>query len=157
MQRITITIDEELAAKVDAFVAGSGATSRSEAMRDLIRRGLSMRPDAPAEAECFGVTSCVIDQSVRNLATRIPRSRLDRHDETVAVLSVPLDHSASIDVSVMKGRVADIASYAEALFLQRGVMHGALSLIPVTEDTTVHSHDQGPAHRHTHTKVQTSF
>ncbi|MDQ1256500.1 MAG: CopG family transcriptional regulator, nickel-responsive regulator [Candidatus Hydrogenedentes bacterium] len=157
MHRITITIDEDLAAKLDEFVEGTGATSRSEATRDLIRHALSTRLDAPPESLCFGVTSCVIDQSVRNLATRVPQSRLDRHDQTVAVLSVPLDHSTSIDVSVMKGRVADIASYSESLFLQRGVMHGTLSLIPVTRDTTVHSHHQGPAHKHTHIKVQNSF
>ena len=68
--------------------------------------------------------SCVIDQSVRNLATRVPQSRLDRHDQTVAALSVPLDHSTSIDVAVMRGRVDDVSSYAEALFLERGIMHG---------------------------------
>jgi CopG family nickel-responsive transcriptional regulator len=157
MHRITITIDEELAAKLDAFVEGSGAASRSEATRDLIRRALMMRPDAPADGRCFGVASCVIDQSVRNLATRVPQSRLDHHDETVAVLSVPLDHTTSIDVSVMKGRVADVSSYAESLFLQRGVMHGMLSLIPVKEDMAMHSHGPGPAHQHTHVKVQNSF
>jgi CopG family nickel-responsive transcriptional regulator len=157
MHRITITIDADLAEKLDAYVEGTGATSRSEATRDLIRRALLMRSDAPPAASCFGVTSCVIDQSVRNLATRVPQSRLDRHDETVAVLSVPLDHSTSIDVSVMKGRVADVSSYAEALFLQRGVLHGVLSLIPVREDTAVHSHGPGPALRHTHIKVQNSF
>jgi len=157
MHRITITIDEDLAARLDAYVEGTGATSRSEATRDLIRRALLLRSDVPSEAPCFGVTSCVIDQSIRNLATRVAQSRLDRHDETVAVLSVPLDHSTTIDVSVMKGRVADVSSYAEALFLQRGVMHGMLSLIPVREDTAVHSHGPGPAHRHTHIKVQNSF
>lgn len=157
MQRITITIDGDLAARLDAYVESAGAASRSEAMRDLVRRGLSMRPDGPADAQCYGVMSCVIDQSVRNLATRVPRSRLDRHDQTVATLSVPLDHTTSIDVSVMWGPVADVSAYAETLFLQRGVMHGALNLIPVSQDTTVHVHDHGPPHEHTHTRVQSSF
>lgn len=157
MQRITITLDDALAAELDAHMAATSTTSRSEAIRDLIRRGLSTIPDGPSDANCFGVISCTIDQSVRNLATRVPQSRLDRHDETVASLSVPLDHSTSVDVAVMRGRVADVTAYAEALFLERGVMHGTLGLIPVDEDTTAHVHNEGPSHEHTHLKVRSSF
>ena len=50
MQRITITIDEDLATRLDAHVEAMGASNRSEAIRDLIRRGLSMRTDGPTEA-----------------------------------------------------------------------------------------------------------
>lgn len=157
MQRITIAIDDDLAAELDAYMQASGATSRSEAIRDLVRRGLSARPGGPVQAECFGVVSCAIDQSVRNLASRVPQGRLDRHDQTVSALSVPLDHTTSIDVTVMRGRVGDITAYAEALFLERGVMHGALSLIPVAEDSSHHVHNQGPPHEHTHLRVKSGF
>ncbi|ADZ69875.1 nickel-responsive transcriptional regulator NikR [Polymorphum gilvum] len=157
MQRTTITLDDALAAELDAHMAATGATSRSETIRDLVRRGLSTVAGGPAEAGCFGVISCTIDQSVRNLAARVPQSRLDRHDQTVAALSVPLDHSTSLDVVVMRGRVADVTSYAEALFLERGVMHGTVGLIPVAEDTTRHVHNDGPPREHTHLKVRSSF
>ena len=50
MQRTTIAIDDELAAALDAYMDSTGAGSRSEAIRDLVRRGLSARPEAPAEA-----------------------------------------------------------------------------------------------------------
>ncbi|MDZ7909660.1 MAG: nickel-responsive transcriptional regulator NikR [Gemmobacter sp.] len=157
MQRITITLDEDLAAELDGFMAATGAQSRSEAIRDLLRRGLATRPDAPAEAGCFGVVSCTVDHSLRNLASRVPQGRLDRHDQTVAALSVPLDHTTALEVTVMRGRVGDVAAYAETLFLERGVMHGALSLVPVTEDEVLHVHNDGPPHAHRHLKVQSSF
>ena len=157
MQRITIALDDALVADLDAHLETTGSTSRSEAVRDLVRRGLATIPDNRGEAECYGVVSCAIDQSVRNLAARVPQSRLDRHDQTIAALSVPLDHSTSIDVVVMRGHVADVSSYAEALFLERGVMHGKLGLIPVAEDTVTHMHGDGAAHAHTHLKVKNSF
>jgi len=157
MQRITITLDDELADELDAHMASIGATGRSEAIRDLVRRGLAAIPQGPNEADCFGVISCAIDQSVRNLAARVPQSRLDRHDQTVAALSVPIDHSTSIDVTVMRGRVSDVTSYAEALFLERGVMHGTLGLVPVAEDKMRHVHNEGPPHEHSHLKVRSSF
>ena len=37
MQRVTITIDDDLVAEIDAFMAGRGYTNRSEAIRDLAR------------------------------------------------------------------------------------------------------------------------
>ncbi|MQT15351.1 nickel-responsive transcriptional regulator NikR [Segnochrobactrum spirostomi] len=157
MQRITIAIDDDLAAELDAHMEATGAASRSEAIRDLVRRGLSGRPGAPADAGCFAVVSCAVDQSVRNLAQRVPQGRLDRHDQTISALSVPLDHTTSVEVTVMRGQVGDIAAYAEALFLERGVMHGSLGLIPIAEDTSHHVHNQGPAHAHTHLRVKSGF
>jgi CopG family nickel-responsive transcriptional regulator len=157
MQRITIALDDALVAEIDSHLEATGGSGRSEAIRDLVRRGLSTIPRNPESAECYGVVSCAIDQSVRNLAARVPQSRLDRHDQTVVSLSVPIDHSTSVDVVVMRGLVAEVSSYAEALFLQRGVMHGALGLIPVAEDSVTHVHADGVPHVHTHLKVKSSF
>lgn len=157
MQRTTIAIDDELAVALDRYMDGVGAVSRSEAIRDLVRRGLSARPEAPASAPCFGVISYTIDQSVRNLAARVPQGRLDRHDQAVACVSIPLDHTTSVDVTVMRGQVGKVSAYAEALFLERGVMHGTLNLIPVAEDSSEHMHDDGAAYSHTHLRVRSGF
>lgn len=157
MQRTTIAIDDDLAAALDAYMESTGAMSRSEAIRDLVRRSLSARPSAPAQAHCFGVVSYTVDQSVRNLAARVPQGRLERHDQAVASLSVPLDHTTSIDVTVMKGHVGEVSAYAEALFLERGVMHGALSLVPVVDDHAPHAHDAGATRPHTHLRVLSGF
>jgi CopG family transcriptional regulator, nickel-responsive regulator len=159
MQRITIILDENLSTEIDAFMEATGGANKSEVIRDLVRRGLSSRPEAPRAAACYGIISCAVDQSVRNLSTRVPQSRLDHHDQTVAALSVPLDHSTSLEVTVMKGRVADVATFAESLFVERGVMHGTLGLVPVANSGAhhVHHHGDGPAHTHSHVKVQSSF
>ncbi|MCK0206620.1 nickel-responsive transcriptional regulator NikR [Starkeya koreensis] len=157
MQRITIAIDDDFAARLDAHMEASGATSRSEVIRDLVRRGLSARPEGPPSAHCLGVISCTIDQSVRNLAARVPQGRLERHDQTVAALSVPLDHTTSLEVTLMRGHVGDVSAYAEALFLERGVMHGSLALVPVDAGADRHVHNQGAAHEHTHLRVKSGF
>lgn len=156
MQRITITIEDDLMAELDAYMESSGAFNRSEAIRDLVRRGLAGRAKT-GDALCYGIISYALDNSVRNLARRVPQTRLDRHDQTVAALSVPVDHSNTVDVVVMHGPLKDVTSYADALFLERGVMHGQVSLIPLAEETTFHSHGPGTAHAHVHRKVQETF
>ena len=157
MHRTTITLDDDLAAELDGYMQATGAQSRSEAIRDLLRRALAARPGGPDEARCFAVVSCVVDQSVRGLGARVPQSRLDRHDQTIAALSVPLDHSTVLDVAVMRGQVGVLTGYAEGLFVERGVMHGTLGLIPVAEGETVHVHNEGEPHAHSHLKVLPSF
>ena len=159
MQRITITLTDDLAAELDRFMADSRARNRSEAIRDLVRRALLNRPDAPEAAPCLGVLSFTADHSLRNLGARLAQGRLDRHDQTLAALSVPLDHQTSLEVAVMRGKLHDIRSLAEALFLERGVMHGHAALIPVVEDGPHHAHDHGDDHGipHQHIRVQNSF
>ena len=43
MQRVTITIDDDLAAELGRFMAGHGHANRSEAVRDLSRSGCNRR------------------------------------------------------------------------------------------------------------------
>ena len=40
MQRVTITIDEDLVAELERYMAARGYANRSEAIRDLARSGL---------------------------------------------------------------------------------------------------------------------
>ncbi|SOC10864.1 nickel-responsive transcriptional regulator NikR [Rhodobacter maris] len=160
MQRVTITLTEDLATELDLFMAKSGAGNRSEAIRDLVRRALLTRTDVPAEAPCLAVMSCTVDQGVRNLGARLAQRRLDTHDHTLATLSVPLDHTTSLEIEVTRGTVDSVTRAAEAQFLERGVAHGALALIPVGEDAARHSHEHShgaPGHEHSHIRVQAGF
>ena len=158
MQRITITMDDSLAAELDAFIETSGAFNRSEAIRDLVRAGLSRRQHEHKDAGCFGVLSYAIDHSIRDLARRVPQGRLDRHDQTLATLSVPVDHSTSVDVVVMHGAVGSISDYASGLFLERGIRHGALSLVPIGAESHSHAHEHDEAAApHRHLRVQETF
>lgn len=156
MQRITITMDDDLVAELDSHIEASGAFNRSEAIRDLVRRGLSARNRDRDGAGCFGILSYAIDHSVRDLGRRVPQGRLDRHDQTVAALSVPVDHSSSVDVVVMKGTVGSVTDYAEGLYLERGILHGALHLVPVATEHHTHAHDAN-APAHVHLRVQETF
>lgn len=156
MQRITITIEDDLLTELDAYMQASGASNRSEAVRDLMRRGLAER-STPDGTLCFGIISYAMDHSKRDLARRLPMTRLDRHDQTVTAVSVPVDHGSTVDVVVMKAPVEEVATYANALFLERGVMHGQVALIPLGTETTFHSHGTDAAHSHSHLRILGTF
>lgn len=146
MNRITITLDDDLLADVDAHMEACGATNRSEAIRDLVTRSLTS--SAPHDAVCLGVASYVLDPEKRDLGRKVPKVRQDHHDRVAAAMSVPVDHSSSLEVTVLKGAVADVEAIANALFLERGVRHGRLSLVPLAKEEQAHTHGDGKAHVH---------
>lgn len=146
MKRVTITLDSDLSAALDAHMEASGASNRSEAIRDLVAR--SLRPAVPPDAPCLGVASYTLDPDKRDLGRKVPKVRQNHHDSVAAALSVPVDHSTSLEVTVLKGVVGKVEAIANALFLERDVRHGRLSLVPLAEDDQVHSHGTGGAHSH---------
>ncbi|MAU44416.1 MAG: nickel-responsive transcriptional regulator NikR [Yangia sp.] len=159
MQRVTITLSDDIADALDALMSENGAGNRSEAIRDLIRRAMTRNHDGvPEQSPCLGVASYTVDQSVRSLGARLAQRRLDGHDRHVAALSIPLDHTTALEVEVTRGPLGVLVSAAEALFLERGVAHGSLSLIPVDEEDRTHVHAHDPASRpHSHLTVKPGF
>ena len=148
MQRVTITVDDELAAELDRFMAARGYANRSEAIRDLARSGLQQ-----AATEIGGTRPCVAalvylyDHEARELPKRLTRDFHDRHDLAQATLHVHLDHESCMEVTVLKGRGADVQEFADHIIAERGVRHGHVVYLPADG---AHSHDRGASHGHGH-------
>ena len=152
MQRITITIEDELLATVDALMQRRQYASRSEAVRDLIRAAAAAREVASADATpCVAVLSYVYDHATRALAERLTHVFHDHHDLSVAGMHVHLDHATCLEVTVLKGTVGAVQHLADALTAQRGVRHANLHVVPAQVANTRHDHGAGAVvHQHIH-------
>lgn len=130
MQRITVTLEDDLLAELDAVTFGRGYGSRSEALRDLVRDALRRRPEPAGRSSGYGALSYVYDHGVRDLARRLTSEQHDHHHLTVASLHVHLDHDTCLEVAVLKGAAGDLQALADVMTSQRGVRFGNLHLIP---------------------------
>ena len=93
MQRVTITVDDELAAEIDRFMAARSYANRSEAIRDLARAGMQqVAVEVPGPKPCVAALVYVYDHEARELPKRLARDFHDRHDLAQATLHVHLDH-----------------------------------------------------------------
>jgi CopG family nickel-responsive transcriptional regulator len=151
MQRFTITIDDDLLGVVDAVMASKGYTSRSEAVRDMIRdaaaRDIAMADHTP----CVAVLGYVYDHETRALAQRLTQTFHDHHDLSVAGMHVHLDHDTCLEVSVLRGPVAAVRGLADTLTAQRGVRHANLHIVPAATEDGHHSHGgRDTTHPHLH-------
>ncbi|KPD14798.1 nickel-responsive transcriptional regulator NikR [Paraburkholderia nemoris] len=151
MQRITITIDDDLLATVDAMVVERGYTSRSEAFRDLVRESQAREPAGGVGEHCIATLTYVYDHATRNLARRITQAHHDRHDLAVASMRVHLDHDSLLESSVLRGRSQDVAAFTDSIASQRGVRFARLHTIPVSIKRAQHHHgDASEQHDHLH-------
>jgi CopG family nickel-responsive transcriptional regulator len=146
VQRLTITVDDDLVAEIDRFIAARGYANRSEAFRDLARSGLqNFSTEAAPGRECVATLSYVYDHAARQLAKRLTQDFHDHHSLAQATLHVHLDHDSCLEVTVLKGPSSEVKAFAEHVIAERGVRHGHVAFMPV--DVGEGPHDHHHAHR----------
>ncbi len=154
MQRITITVDDDLMADLDRLIAARGYQNRSEAIRDLARAGLQQASLDRAESrDCVGALVYVYDHHARDLAKRLVHASHAHHHLALSTLHVHLDHESCMEVTLLKGATRDVQQFADRVIAERGVRHGRLVLVPVELDSAVHAHADERPRRHAHMHV----
>lgn len=150
MQRVTITIDDDLLGDLDALIAERGYQSRSEAVRDIVRESLAAGRRSATHEHVVAALSYVFDHHKRELAKRLTEAQHDHRDLTVAAMHVHLDAGTCLEVAILKGHRAEIEDLADEITAQRGVRYGKLNIIPA--EIGAHGHEDGheerDAHRH---------
>jgi CopG family nickel-responsive transcriptional regulator len=151
MERITITIDEDLLDVVDQLMQQRGYTSRSEAVRDMIRDAAARVKVAQNKNPCIAVLDYVYDHETRGLGQRLAEGFHAHHDLTRASMQVHLDHESCLAVSVLQGTAAAIHDFSNAIITQRGVRHSNLHVVPAEVSNIRHDHGSGAmTHPHVH-------
>lgn len=138
MQRVTISLEEELAQSFDELCRAQGYTSRSEAMRDLVRHAVDRRRledgRSSGGTHCVANLSYVYDHHVRSLAQRLTEIAHQHHGLVLATTHVHLDHDNCLETVILKGRTAAVRAFADGVRAERGVRFGEINLISVAAD-----------------------
>jgi len=141
-----MSIDEALAKDFDALIEKRGYTSRSEAMRDLLRREVE-GDRVKYEKSSFSVASLsyVYNHHERDMAERLMAAQHEHHDLVVSTMHVHLDHEHCLETVVLKGSTLAVRRFADSTKAERGVRHAALNLITVAPGD---QHRLPGAHQH---------
>jgi CopG family nickel-responsive transcriptional regulator len=157
MQRITLSIDDELAATLDRHMKKHRYASRSEALRDILREAetreqLEEGKKGKDDGFCVATLAYVYDHETRDLGRRLTQAQHKHHDLQVATLHVHLDHDSCLEVSILRGSTQAVRTLADDTISQRGVRHGQLHLVPAALGREKHGHG-GTPHGHSHIHV----
>ncbi|MCL6743014.1 MULTISPECIES: nickel-responsive transcriptional regulator NikR [Kosakonia] len=133
MQRVTITLDDDLLDTLDNLSARRGYNNRSEALRDILRGALAQESVQNNEQQGYAVLSYVYEHEKRDLASRIVATQHHHHDLSVATLHVHISHDDCLEIAVLKGKMGDVQHFADDVIAQRGVRHGHLQCLAAEE------------------------
>jgi CopG family nickel-responsive transcriptional regulator len=155
VHRITITIDGTLIDGIDQLIAQRGYQNRSEAIRDLVRAGIAhTTPSSAGAPHCVASLVYVYEHGTRELPKRLQNAFRDHHHLSVATMRVSLDHETCMEVSVLKGRTAEVQNFASHVIAERGVKHGQVAIIPAEIENEHHAHGHGRPRTHQHVRVR---
>ena len=133
LERIGVSLDKGLLSKFDKLIRARGYQSRSEAIRDLVRRQLSEERLEDPQAKAVAAVFLVYDHH----STKLTKSLIDlQHThmtsatlQVISSLHVHLDEHDCLEVIVLKGRVSEINHVAERILSMKGVKLGRVNVV----------------------------
>ena len=126
--RFGVSIDSQLITKFDALIARKGYTTRSEAIRDMIRDSLVGEEWESADRETVGTITIVYNHHTRELEHALTDMQHKSFHQIISSLHVHLDAHNCLEVMVVKGKSREIKKIADRLIGARGVKHGKLTM-----------------------------
>jgi CopG family transcriptional regulator, nickel-responsive regulator len=127
LTRFGVSIDSQLIKKFDALIAKKGYTTRSEAIRDMIRDDLVEQEWEAEDRETVGTITLVYNHHTRELDHALTDLQHQSFHQIISALHVHLDAHNCLEVMVVKGKSREIRNIADRLIGTRGVKHGKLT------------------------------
>ena len=133
LQRIGVSLESNLLDQFDQILGSKGYTSRSEAIRDLIRDYLIEQEWNSGEREMIGTITMVYNHHLREMTERLTELQHNYHDQIISVLHVHMDAHNCLEVLVVKGKGTDIQTINGRLSSTKGVKHCKLVITTTGE------------------------
>ena len=129
VERIGVSLDKKLLYDFDKLIAGQGYQSRSEAIRDLIRKQLSSERLSNPKTKAFAAVCLVYNHHSTKLMQKLTSLQHSHLLETISSMHIHLDAHNCMEIIVLRGRVGEIKKMADSLLSQKGVELGKVNLV----------------------------
>jgi len=131
VERIGVSLEKELLATFDAWIGRRGFPSRSEAIRDLVRRQISEERLSDPKAKAVAAVFLVYNHHSTRLMGMLTGLQHSHLLQTISSLHIHLDQHHCLEVIVLRGPVGEINRTAEHLISLKGVKLGRINLLAV--------------------------
>jgi CopG family transcriptional regulator, nickel-responsive regulator len=132
MQRLTISVNKQLALSFDELIKRKGFRNRSEAFRHLLRKTLQQErlPDH-AGRHCVGCLSYTYDNQKPQPAHRLAEFKHRFLNIIISSSLTTVEPTVCMETLVLRGSFDEIASFADAIAAEEEVDGGHLNLVPI--------------------------
>lgn len=127
LKRFSISLDEALLKIFDKHIKARNYSTRSEAIRDLIRQAF-VKEEWESDKPVMGVISLVYDHHQPKLQEKVTIIQHDFHHQIVSTTHVHMDHDNCLEVIIVRGKARAVQELADRLAALRGVRNANLSM-----------------------------
>ena len=147
LTRFSVSLEADLLEAFDKYVRDGAFATRSEAIRQLLRKSLTHAAFAGDDKPVTATLTLVYDPPRPRLVEKLIEVQHRHAGQVVSSMHVHLDHDRCMEVIVLKGTGGELRKLAAALRGLKGVHAGELTLAE-TSEAPEHAH--GHAHPHKH-------
>lgn len=132
MQRLTISVNKQLALSFDELIKRKGYRNRSEAFRHVLRKTLQQEPlTERAATYCVGCLSYAYDTQKSQVAQRLTEVKHRFLSITISSSLTAFNQSSCIETLILRGTSEQIAAFADAVSAEADISSGQLNLVPI--------------------------
>ena len=129
IERVGVSLDKRLLSAFDKLIAKQGYGSRSEAVRDLIRRQISSERLSNPKAKAVAAVFLVYNHHSTKLMDKLTHLQHSHILQTISSMHIHLDEHDCLEVIVLRGQVGEINKVAENIVSLKGVKLGRINLL----------------------------
>lgn len=129
IERIGVSLEKELLAAFDRLIDKQGYPSRSEAIRDLIRRQIGIERLGDPKALAVAAVFLAYDHHSTKLMGMLAALQHSHFLQVISSMHIHLDEHNCLEVIVLRGPVAEINKTAENIVSLKGVKLGRINLL----------------------------
>jgi len=118
--RFTVSLEESLLDRFDQLIENQNYTSRSEAIRDLIREQI-ISGEWESGTEVIGSITMVYDHHQRESSRNLTHLQHEYNSVIISTQHIHIDHDNCLEVVIVRGKVERITGLYNALRSSPGV------------------------------------
>lgn len=129
LTRIGVSLPGDLISRFDEIISERGYSSRSEGIRDAIRKYINYYEwMAEVEGEHIGTLTLIFDPQKTGVADSIVNIQHEYIDIITYSIHIPLDSDSHLEVTLLCGEGADVKALTGRIMSLRGVKHVNLNI-----------------------------
>ena len=126
IERVGVAFEPELLRDFDSLIRGKGYASRSEAVRDLVRRSIIESAIKDDNASVIGTLTIIYDHDAPGVTDRLLHLQHHHHGDIMTTMHIHVDESSCLEVLIVRGRSRAVRTLADNIKALKGVKHGEL-------------------------------
>ncbi len=127
MDRVTrtgVSLEPKLLKKFDEIIEKRGYSSRSEAIRDLIREEIARDEVEIGEKEAVGTITIIYEHDTGDATHKLLHIQHNNYLNISSTMHIHLDRDRCLEVLFARGKASDIKDLAEKVRAVKGVKFG---------------------------------